>query len=393
MLTSRRRFIAGAGLAIIAALPLPQALANHVPIPPDHQFTETDFDVSHFSANSVNVDNTFLPVPPGTTFTLTGTANRGGGGNAHQVVFTVTEVTKVINGVRAQVLWDRDIQEGVLVEEELAFWAQDDFGNVWLMGEYPEEHEGNQVSAPSTWLAGVQEAAPGILMRRDPKLNTTQYKQGDAPSVEFLDLAKVFAVDQHTCVPVGCYDGVLVIDEWDPNNQPEDGHQFKYHAPGVGIVQVTARGGDEQETLVTTEHRTLTRAELDAANARTLELDTRAYTMAQAVYGASAPAVVRPLCPSTPPTTATTLEPAAAPAATTPTTKAPVTTATTLKPAATSPTTTPPTTASSTTTTTLPPVLCISPPTTTTTTTPPPPTTTKPTTTTTKPPTTTTPPR
>ena len=303
MRTSRRRLLAGAGLAVIAVLPLPRALANHVPLLPDHQFTEQDFDVSHFSANSVNVDNKFLPVPPGSTFTLTGTANRGGGGNAHQVVFTVTEVTKVINGVRTQVLWDRDIQEGVLVEEELAFWAQDDFGNVWLFGEYPEEHEGAKVSAPSTWLAGNQEAAAGILMRANPKLNTSQYKQGEAPAVEFLDVAKVFAVNQHTCVPVGCHDGVLVVDEHDPNQQPQDGHQFKYHAPGVDIIQVTARGGEEQETLVATEHRLLTSDELAAANARALELDRRAYTMVPAVYGKTEAAVLRCLIPppGTPP--------------------------------------------------------------------------------------------
>jgi hypothetical protein len=299
MRTSRRRLLAGAGLAVIAALPLPNALANHVPLPPDHQFTEKDFDVSHFSAESVNVDNQFLPVPPGTTFTLTGTANRGGGGNAHQVVFTVTEATKVINGVLTQVLWDRDIQEGVLVEEELAFWAQDDFGNVWLMGEYPEEHEGSKVSAPSAWMAGALEATPGILMRSDPQLNTTQYEQGRAPNSDFLDLAKVFATNQHTCVPAGCFDGVLVIDEWDPNHQPEDGHQFKYHAPGVGIVQVTARGGDEQETLVATEHRALTREELDAATKRALELDQRGYTLAKAVYAATAPASLRPTTTTT----------------------------------------------------------------------------------------------
>jgi hypothetical protein len=209
----------------------------------------------------------------------------------------------VINGVRTQVLWDRDIQEGELVEEELAFWAQDDFGNVWLFGEYPEEHENNKVTAPSTWLAGVQNAAPGVLMRSNPKLNTSQYKQGEAPSVEFLDLAKVFAENQRTCVPTGCYDGVLVIDEWDPNQQPQDGHQFKYHAPGVGIIQVTARGGEEQETLVATEHRTLTPEELTAANARALELDRRAYTLANAAYGTTEPAVLRCQIPApgTPP--------------------------------------------------------------------------------------------
>jgi hypothetical protein len=108
----------------------------------------------------------------------------------------------------------------VLVEEEPAFWAQDDFGNVWLFGEYPEEHEGTKVSAPSTWLAGNRQAIAGILMRANPKPNTSTYKQGDAPAAEFLDLAKVFVVNQHTCVPVSCFDGVLVVDEWDPNNQP-----------------------------------------------------------------------------------------------------------------------------------------------------------------------------
>ncbi len=107
----------------------------------------------------------------------------------------------MINGVRTQVLWDRDIQEGALVEEELAFWAQDDFGNVWLFGEYPEEHEGNKVSAPSTWLAGNQGSAAGILMRANPMLNTSTYKQGEAPSVEFLDLARVHAANLRRCVP------------------------------------------------------------------------------------------------------------------------------------------------------------------------------------------------
>src|SRR5687768_11310446 len=295
MRRSHIRFVAAAGLAAVAALSLPSAKANHVPVPPDHQATEKDFHPSHFSASSVNITNKFLPIVPGTTFTLSGTANRGGGGNAHEVIFTATEVTKVVNGIRTQVLWDRDIQEGVLVEEELAFWAQDDLGNVWLFGEYPEEHEGASVTAPSTWLSGVAESKAGVLMRVDPKVNTSNYEQGNAPSVEFLDLARVHAVDQSTCGPTGCYEGVLVIDEWDPNQQPQDGHQFKFHAPGVGIVQVTARGGDEQETLILTEHRSLTPEELAAANTRALELDRRAYGMQPGVYGGTEPALVR--CP------------------------------------------------------------------------------------------------
>jgi len=295
----RRRALAAAGLVALAALSLPEAEAHHVPSGPDYQATEKDFAVEHFSANSINVTNKFLPLPAGTTFTLTGTV----GASSHEVVFTVTEVTKVINGVRTQVLWDRDFNEGELLEEELAFWAQDDFGNVWLMGEYPEEHEEGTVSAPSTWLAGTQDAKAGILMRANPKANTSQYKQGEAPAVEFLDVAKVFAVNQSTCVPTGCYDGVLVVEEQDPTQQPQDGRQYKYHAPDVGIVQVTAKGGENPETLVATEHRLLTTEELAEANTRALELDRQAYTMVPAAYGKSEAAVLR--CeipaPGTPP--------------------------------------------------------------------------------------------
>ena len=307
----RRGLIAAAGLAVLAAA-APNARA--VVDPPGYQATEKDYKVERFSDASIDITNKFLPVIPGSTFTLTGTANRGTGQNPHTVIFTVTEVTKMVNGVRTVVLWDRDIQEGTLVEEELAFWAQDDSGNVWLMGEYPEEHEGTKVSAPAAWLTGIQQATAGILMRNDPKVNTTQYEQGKAPKAGFHDLAKVFAENQHTCVDVGCFDGVLVVDEWDPDHQPQDGHQFKYHAPGVGIIQVTARGGDEQETLVATEHRTLTPDELAAANKRALELDSFGYTRAKAVYTGSPPAAVVTRCIVTPPDSTTTSSTTPAPA-------------------------------------------------------------------------------
>jgi len=58
---------------------------------------------------------------------------------------------------------------------------------------------------------------------------------------------------------------VLVVDEWAPLAQPEDGHQFKYHAPGVGVVKVVGKGGTEQETLVLTKDRVLSDRERDAA--------------------------------------------------------------------------------------------------------------------------------
>jgi len=115
------------------------------------------------------------------------------------------------------------------------------------------------------------------------------------PAVGFLDKARVAQTNvNNVCVPAGCYRGVLVVDEWAPLAQPQDGHQFKYHAPGVGVVRIVGKGGTEQETLVLTKIHTLTDDEMAAATARTLKLDQRAYKLARDVYGQTAFAQVRP---------------------------------------------------------------------------------------------------
>ena len=285
----RRRLVAAAVLTLVAAVPsAPRALASGA-----RPVTEKDFSVKRFSARSINVDNPFLPLRPGRQYTLTGTTTAG----KHEVVFTVTNVTKWVNHVRTVVLWDRDFHDGVLAEEELAFMAQDDQGNVWSLGEYPEEIDEvtGARSAPLTWLAGHQGAHAGVLMRADPQPNTSAYLQGEAPAVGFLDKARVAQTNvNNVCVPAGCYRGVLVVDEWAPLAQPEDGHQFKYHAPGVGVVKIVGKGGTEQETLVLTRDRMLNPAEMQQATVRTLALDLHAYGVAPAVYRHTAFAAVRP---------------------------------------------------------------------------------------------------
>jgi hypothetical protein len=293
MRTVRIRLAAAVAFTALAAWPGTSGIARAATpaAAAARPVTEKDFAAKNFSARSTTVANTFLPLPPGKQWTLTGTTTAG----KHEVVFTVTNVTKWVDHVRTVVLWDRDFKDGVLAEEELAFMAQDDAGNVWSLGEYPEEIDSTTGarSAPRTWLAGHQAARAGVLMRANPQPNTSPYLQGDAPAVGFLDKAKVAQVNQKVCVPVACYSGVLVVDEWAPNRQPADGHQFKYHAPGLGVVQIVGKGGTEQETLVLTQLRILNPAEMQAATVRTLELDLRAYGVAPAVYRHTAFATIR----------------------------------------------------------------------------------------------------
>src|SRR5215211_827960 len=173
--------------------------------------TAADFDSARF-ADPTTIDNQWFPLKPGMQLTYEGSALDGGEKIARKVVFTVTDLAKTINGVRTLVAFDRDYNDGELVEPELVFFAQDDDGNVWTLGQYPEEYEdGKLVDAPA-WLAGLDGAKAGIVMRAAPKPGTPHYSQGLGPKVEYADRAKVRKIDEQTCVPTGCYADVLVTE-------------------------------------------------------------------------------------------------------------------------------------------------------------------------------------
>ena len=234
------------------------------------------------------IDNRWLPLVPGTRLTLEGRANRGGGPLPHTVTFTVTDLTKVIAGVRSRVVWDVDVNEGELSETELAFFAQDRDGNVWNLGEYPEEfEEGRFIGAPSTWIAGVAGAEAGLHMVKRPRVGQT-WLQGISLDIDFLDCARVFTIRHQLCVPIGCYSPFLRTHERSPLD-PESGVQTKFHAKGVGIVQVGALDDPEGETLVLTDATRLSAEALAIARAAALRLDSRAYSISE-IYGHTPPA-------------------------------------------------------------------------------------------------------
>jgi hypothetical protein len=247
--------------------------------------TEKDLPKMKFSRSST-VDNKWLPLVPGTQLTYEGRANRGTGILPHRIVSVVTDLTKVIDGIRAVVIWERDFNEGQMVESELAFQAQDDNGNVWNVGEYPETYEqGKLTGADDTWLTGVDRAKAGVLMRAKPLVGAPSYLLGWAPTIEFRDRAQDVKTGQRNCIGDRCYTNVLVTDEWNPLDPP-DGHQVKYYAPGIGTIRVEPGQGDQdQETLVLVGKVRLGAKELAAARVEALKEDARAYKVSKAVYG------------------------------------------------------------------------------------------------------------
>jgi hypothetical protein len=251
--------------------------------------TEKDFDPKGNFSAPTRVDNPWHPLVPGTQYVYEGRSNRGLGPLPHRVIFTVTGLTKSVDGVDTMLLYDRDLDRDKLAEAEITFFAQDDDGNVWNFGEYPEEYaeDGSFDGAPSSWLSGSGDARAGILMRGDPQPGTSSYKQGSAPKIGFGDTAKVLGYRKRECVPVGCYDHVLVVDETNPL-APGDGHQLKYYASRVGNISVApGRGGKEREILDLVKVRTLRPKTLRKLERAALRLDRRAYRTVSKVWTGS----------------------------------------------------------------------------------------------------------
>ncbi len=250
-----------------------------------------EFDRADFDATSIDIDNPYLPLQPGTMLVYDGSiaGDEEGERIPHQIVSVVTDLVKQIDGVWSVVVWERDITDGELVEAEIAFFAQDRAGNVWRMGEYPEEYENGVLLEAPAWLSGLEDAVAGIAMPAVPLIGTPSYSQGWGPEVDFIDRGRVDAVDLDDCVFTGCYTSVVRIEEF---NVDEPGAvQLKYFAPEIGNIRVDWAGIDEtMEILELIEIGLLSDAELAEARAEALAMETKAYATSQALYGKTLPA-------------------------------------------------------------------------------------------------------
>ena len=247
-----------------------------------------EFNPANFS-NSTTVSNTLFPLKPGVKLTNEGTAKDAeGDAETLRIEFVTTGLTKVIGGITTVVVKIDDYADGGLVETELAFFAQDNDGNVWYFGEHPEEYEDGKFLNAKTWLHGIGDSKAGLYMKAAPAVGDPSVFQGWGPAVEWDDFSRVAEIASEVCVPVSCYKDVVVMEE---GNLSEKGaFQFKSYAPGIGEIRTGWTGEDAlQEELVLVELVPLDADGLAAVNALALELEKHAYEISE-VYKQTEPA-------------------------------------------------------------------------------------------------------
>jgi hypothetical protein len=186
--------------------------------------------------------NKWYPLTPGTQTLRDGSINRGSRKLTHKLRVTVTDVTKVVNGVTTVAVLDQDIDAGQVGEASLDYLAQDKYGNVWYLGSYTEIYEGGQfVNAVDAWLTPKQGSKPGVWMMADPQEGM---KYVEAHNSRETIRAEVTKVDDRKCVPFKCFKALQVL---------EDGHEYKYFGGGVGHIATEPNysgGEQEKEELV-----------------------------------------------------------------------------------------------------------------------------------------------
>jgi hypothetical protein len=256
---------------------------------PDDTSSLTEvFPYDRFS-DPTTIDNPYLPLQPGTYWKWDGITVEDDEELPHQIITMVTDLTKVIDGVTTVVGYDEDWAEGVLVEAEIWFAVQDDDGTVWRLGEYPEEYADGDVIGTPAWLAGAEDALAGIMMPAEPRRGEPSYAQGWGPAVAWADRGWVIVDGRSDCVTTGCYEDVIVVQEWDIAEPLA--RQLKFHAPGIGVIRVDWSGSSDQsqENLELIEFKQLNEAELADLRSKALALEERAYQLLPEVYGPTQP--------------------------------------------------------------------------------------------------------
>lgn len=203
-----------------------------------------EFSASNFS-DPATIDNPYMSWIPGYVWTYVESTEDGD----QDVVVTVTSDTKTIMGIDCVVVHDIVTMDGETIEDTLDWYAQDDEGNVWYMGEDTAEYEdGEIVSTEGSWEGGVDGALPGIVMYADPQVGDYYYQEYYPGEAE--DLGEVIALNETVTVEAGTFENCVVIEETNPLEP--DVLEHKYHCPDVANVALAEdkSGEGDREELV-----------------------------------------------------------------------------------------------------------------------------------------------
>ncbi|HEV8692722.1 MAG TPA: hypothetical protein VGQ93_00830 [Lysobacter sp.] len=213
---------------------------------------EYGFDLSNFSTPLL-IDNPYWPLLPGSRVIYHEVSDDECVVNEVLVTDdTKNDFTAAYAGLVARVILDRawldedcNGTRGALLESTFDWYAQDNAGNIWYVGEDTSEYlyddDGNllSISTEGSWEAGVDGAIAGLIMLASPEPGAFYQQEFYEGAAE--DYGKVIGVDRPVSIGLGDFDQCIVTKEWSPLAPGAIEH--KHYCPNVGLVLVDELGG------------------------------------------------------------------------------------------------------------------------------------------------------
>ncbi|UCC56953.1 MAG: hypothetical protein JSU75_04210 [Gammaproteobacteria bacterium] len=216
---------------------------------------DPDFDPTSFvdpdAIGDTVAANPYFPLIPGTTWVYEG--------GDETITVVVTDKTKLIDGVTCRVVNDVVEDDGEVIEDTDDWYAQHVNGDVWYCGELArdfETFEGDNPDDPElveiegSFKAGRDGDKPGILMPAVPQVGDVYRQEVSLGNAE--DAAEVISLSGTEMVPAAeCNNDCLITRDFTPLEPGIE--EYKYHAPGVGmILEVDMEGNRVELVEVTT---------------------------------------------------------------------------------------------------------------------------------------------
>ena len=239
-----------------ASLAAPAAQARNISIP---------FDPRNFS-HPLAINNPYLPLVPGTTFVYRADTDEG----CEETTVTVTsQMKRIAAGVNARPVHDV-VRVGptctgalTLVEDTFDWYAQDDAGNVWYLGENTRECDASGcVQGQGSWEAGADVfhtgtlGVAGIIMLANPRNGDNYQQEFYADHAE--DVGEVIATDADVTLErpdarqPRLLHHCLVTKERSTLEAGSTAH--KYYCPNIGLVaEEDLSGGRVRAELISRE--------------------------------------------------------------------------------------------------------------------------------------------
>jgi hypothetical protein len=143
--------------------------------------------------------------------------------------------------VEVLVVEDRAFVDGQLEEVAEDYFAQDDNGTVYYLGEDTDEYkDGKIASHEGSWLTGKDSPVPGVMFPAHAKLGAKWRPEDVSRSIDERD--EIVALGETVTMPAGTFKDCVKVKETLADGKVE----YKYYCRGVGVVREMPSDGDER---------------------------------------------------------------------------------------------------------------------------------------------------